>query len=186
MAAVPVLFLDIKASAVDGWPVEIAWAAADLQAGESWLVRPVAEWDDLPWSAEAEALHGLTPERLEADGTDPRRIAARLSEDLAGCRVVCEAPEAVRGWLQALFDQSPLPQPPHVTGSASLRPPPLPADDPALMRLRARAGLTPGQALDDAVALALAWAVAKGTEDAEDLAADARDLVDFAGRPDGD
>lgn len=54
------------------------------------------------------------------------------------------------------------------------------------MRLRARAGLTPGQALDDAVALALAWAVAKGTEDAEDLAADARDLVDFAGRPDGD
>lgn len=181
MAPPPVLFLSVQSSAIDGYPVEIAWAAADLQSGEAWLVKPAPAWDDLPWSQEAEALHGLTPERLEADGVEPRRICARLMEDLAGCVVACEHAELVRGWLRMLFDESPLPRPPEVIEAAGLRPHPARADDPDTMRLRARAGLTPGQALDDAVALALAWGLGKG-EAADELAEDARDLLDFAGR----
>lgn len=181
MAPPTVLFLAVQPSALDGYPVEVAWAGADLGAGESWLVKPPAAWADLPWEPEAEALHGLTPERLEDEGVEPRRIAARLVEDLAGCIVACENADVVRALLRILFDESPLHRPPEVMEAAGLRPHAARHDDPDVMRLRARAGITPGQALDDAVALALAWGHAKGLP-GDELAADAADLLDYAGR----
>ena len=48
VSAVPV-FYDFEASSLDGFPIEIGWARADLASGtilsEGHLIRPPAAWD---------------------------------------------------------------------------------------------------------------------------------------------
>lgn len=137
-------FLDVEASSLmGGFPVEVAWCSADLRRGATYLIRPTPAWRrDLGWSAEAESLHGLSYERLHAEGLDPPEVAVRLAEDLRHAVVRSDNATFDGGWLEFLFDPLPF-------ALDEARPPGV----PALMREH---GLRPHVALDDAVGLAIA------------------------------
>lgn len=177
------VFLDIAASATeDGVPVEIAWAAADLSAGASWLVRPAPEWNESLYAPDAEARHGLTRERLEGGGRDARRVAMLLAEDLADTTVASADPAGHEALLDRLFEAAPFPRPFPLREADGLRrarwgeP-----DEGDLMRARSAARLEDGPALDGAVALALRWMLASGAEPRE-TAERARALLAAEGR----
>lgn len=99
-----IAFIDVEASGLGShsWPVEIGWAI-EAGAPTSWLVRPHASWSPDAWDPRAEALHGLSRERLDREGVDPRDIAARLNRELAACAVYSDAPDWDGFWLFRLF-----------------------------------------------------------------------------------
>lgn len=141
-----IAFLDVEASSLShGFPLEVAWCSADLLHGASYLVRPAPGWlDRFAWTREAEALHGLTRERVAAEGLPADEVADRLAADLAGRLVRSDNPSFDGGWLRLLRD-----------------PPPVALDHataPGGPALGAKSDLTPHRALDDAVLLAMAFA----------------------------
>lgn len=70
----------------------------DPEEGFSVEIRPQA---DLPWSANAEAIHGLTRERLAATGQDPDEAMRALEEWLG---LTCGAGRPVFVAFNAPFD----------------------------------------------------------------------------------
>lgn len=178
--AAPLVFLAVTGHP-EGAPLEVAWVAENLSAGEHWLVSPAPEWAELPCDDDLAAEAGLDPERLEAEGRDPRRIAARLAEDLGGCTVACAAPAETQALLDRLYEVTPLSCPLVLRDADGLRrlthgeP-----DEAAFLRARAAAGLRPGRALDTAAGLAVAHGLAAGAA-AETLGKRARALLEDAG-----
>ncbi|WP_404382045.1 hypothetical protein [Caenispirillum salinarum] len=177
------IFLDIAASAPeDGVPAEIAWAAADLSAAASWLIRPAPDWDESLYAPDAGSRHGLTRPMLEADGREPRRVAMLLAEDLAGATVASADPAGHEALLDRLYEAAPFPRPFALRDADGLRR--ARWGDPAeadRLRARAAARLEDGPALDGAVDLALAWSLASGG-DAGTSAEAARALIAREGR----
>lgn len=178
-----IVFLDIAASAdEDGVPVEIAWVAADLSAGASWLIRPATGWDEDLYAPEAESRHGISREALESTGRDPRRVAMLLAEDLTGTTVASADPTRHEALLDRLYAATPLPRPFVLRDADGLRrarwgdP-----DEVDHLRARAAARLEDGPALDGAVDLALSWTLASGA-DPREAAERAWELVRREGR----
>jgi len=97
-------FIDLEASGLGSrsWPVEVGWA---FESGppESILVRPHDSWTDDSWDVRAEALHGLSREKLEAEGVDARVVATRLNDAFSAIRVYSDAPDWDGFWLFRLF-----------------------------------------------------------------------------------
>jgi DNA polymerase III epsilon subunit-like protein len=52
-------FLDFEASSISNksYPIEVGWVFED-GSGEDFLIRPEQSWTD--WSANAQAIHGIT------------------------------------------------------------------------------------------------------------------------------
>jgi hypothetical protein len=63
------VFIDFEASSLnkDSYPVEVAWVFEDGRS-RSFLIRPAPGWTD--WSAEAEAIHGISRDQLDRDGVE--------------------------------------------------------------------------------------------------------------------
>ena len=107
-------FLDIEASALSGYPIEVGWALLParfddpVEAIESdgFLIRSPTTWLENPnfsWDPKAEALHGIKPEDLVAGGI-PVSEACRILEATLGDRTVwCDSRSADRAWLEILF-----------------------------------------------------------------------------------
>ena len=95
------IFLDNEASSLnlDSYPVEIAWVGEDGHS-ESFLIRPEPSWTD--WSEDAEALHGLSRDRLIQEGHPAAIVAKRFLAATVNCRIVTDAPAFDRGWLKKL------------------------------------------------------------------------------------
>lgn len=172
------VFLDITTSSVAGGaPVAVAWVAADLSAGASWLVRPAPDWDDSLFDPDTEAVHGPTREQLETEGRDARRVALLLAEDLADTTVASVNPARHEALLDVLFENAPFPRPFVLRDADGLRrsrwgeP-----DESDILRTRSAVGLTPGLALDGAVELGLSWMLASGAAPYE-AAQRARELM---------
>lgn len=160
------------------WPAEIAWVAADLSAGERWLVAPPAEWLEAAAEDGVELPADLPPpEDLEAAGEEPRRLVRRLNEDLAGCEVVAVGADSRRAALAALAEATPLSVAVSLREAAGLHPPPAAEDAPAVLRACAAAGARRGPAADEAVRLALRLALAAGGEAPATLIDRARTLL---------
>jgi hypothetical protein len=72
-------FIDFEASSLnaESYPIEVAWSAPDGSI-ESHLISPaeISVWTD--WSAEAEAVHGISREQLLSDGQTPAYVCSRL------------------------------------------------------------------------------------------------------------
>ena len=87
------IVIDIEASAlVDGYPIEIGWAC---RGGEcrAYLVKPTEELiAHTNWDPVAESIHGLSRELLERQGAPIDEVVANLNKDLAGERVLSDAP----------------------------------------------------------------------------------------------
>ena len=98
------LFIDIEASSLRrplSYPTEIAWSTADGRI-ESRLIRPEPTWSD--WSVSAEALTGLSRERLLAEGLPVRQVAEVLNRSLAGATLYCDGGGHDAFWLGRLFE----------------------------------------------------------------------------------
>ncbi len=96
------VFLDFEASSLGkkSFPIEVAWVFEDGQS-KSMLVRPLPEWSD--WSSEAEALHGISRERLDAEGLPPETVAQQMLGALSGHELFASAPSWDGKWLSTLL-----------------------------------------------------------------------------------
>ena len=74
-------FIDIEASALDGYPIEIAWVDEDGET-ESKLIRPLPSWT--VWDWRSEAMHGITFDNLQAHGEPVESVAASAMVLLRG------------------------------------------------------------------------------------------------------
>jgi len=112
----PPIFLDIESSGIarGSFPIEIGWArpvrlaegglALDVR---SLLVRPDRSWaaEGARWDVASEEAHGLTLERLMAEGLPAAEVCARLDAAFAGAEVACDTGAAGwdSDWLAALY-----------------------------------------------------------------------------------
>lgn len=103
------VFLDFEASSLgqDSYPIEIGWAAED-GAAEAHLIRPAPSWTD--WDPAAEAVHGLTRERLVAEGEPHDRVARRTLEALGAHDLFASAPSWDGKWMSVLLRAAGLPR----------------------------------------------------------------------------
>jgi len=103
------VFLDFEASSLrkNGFPVEVGWVFED-GASEGHLIRPAPGWTD--WNPSAEAIHGLTRERLEREGTPHDAVARRMVEALAAHDLYASAPSWDGKWLSLLLRSSGFPR----------------------------------------------------------------------------
>lgn len=103
------VFLDFEASSLsdEGYPVEVAWVFQDGRS-ESHLIRPAPEWVD--WDDAAEAIHGLSREKLTDEGEAHDFVAARMIEVLSDHDLFASAPSWDGKWLSVLLRGSGLPR----------------------------------------------------------------------------
>jgi len=98
----PPVFLDIEASAIarGAFPIEVGWArpARGPDGGlaldvHSLLVRPDPSWaaQGAHWDLASEQAHGLTLDRLLAEGLSAGDVCDRLDVAFAGAEVACDA-----------------------------------------------------------------------------------------------
>lgn len=99
----PTLFLDFEASSLGkhSYPISVAYTLPNTNEVEEHLIKPRADWTD--WSYEAQALHGITRERLLADGQEARSVALRMNEALRGQTLLTDALNYDQFWLERLF-----------------------------------------------------------------------------------
>ena len=103
------VFLDFEASSLSdqSFPVEVAWVFQDGQS-ESHLIRPAAEWTD--WDEAAQAIHGISREKLASEGEPHHLVAARMVQVLSGHDLFASAPSWDGKWLSALLRGAGLPR----------------------------------------------------------------------------
>lgn len=99
-----IMTIDFEASCLPrhgrSFPIEIG--IADLQGNaRSWLIRPDASWANWTWTAEAQALHGLTPDHMLLHGQCADLVMAELVDATRGYRVISDS-ELDTGWLETL------------------------------------------------------------------------------------
>lgn len=103
------VFLNFEASSLArlSYPIEVAWVFED-GTSESHLIRPAPQWTD--WDREAEAIHRIPRETLEAEGTPHEVAARRLVDQLSGHDLFASAPSWDGKWLSALLRAAKLPR----------------------------------------------------------------------------
>ena len=103
------VFLDFEASSLsrDSYPIEVGWAAEDGST-EQHLIRPGPGWTD--WDPSAEAIHHITPDKLNAEGEPHDVVARRVLKALGHHQVYVTAPSWDGMWLSKLLRASGLPR----------------------------------------------------------------------------
>ena len=103
------VFLDFEASSLakQSYPVEVAWVFETGEA-ETHLIRPAPGWDD--WDDGAARIHGLSRERLTAEGEPHDAVARRMLATLQGQRLYASAPSWDGKWLSRLLRGAGLPR----------------------------------------------------------------------------
>ncbi|MCI4590122.1 hypothetical protein MOK15_08440 [Sphingobium sp. BYY-5] len=85
--------IDFEASCLPrhgrSFPIEVGIAGDGI--ARSWLIRPHKSWAGWDWTAEAEALHGLSRARIEAEGRPVETVLAELSFAVQGRRVIADS-----------------------------------------------------------------------------------------------
>jgi len=204
MTAKGMFLIDFEASSFseeDSRPVEVGWVRADLSAAWSAIISPVPEWSD--WDLGAEDVHRLFPEHLQRFGLSPLEVASRLNADLAGMQFVADSRwDAV--WARRLFSAAPsepafeIPGPDSSDEAISAsdyfvqfsycmmrRGVDFTDQEEILDRMLARVGVIEHEALDDALAQALAFQsieIAAGRALEDEIVAKAKDLRERHGR----
>ena len=104
-----IVFLDVEASGLGDscFPIEVGFVRPADMTGWSALIHPTLEWcENGDWDCAAEALHGLSQDRLRNEGADTMDVARALNEQLAGKAVFTDAPDFDRHWLAMLFEET--------------------------------------------------------------------------------
>ena len=96
------LIADFEASSLHhgSYPIEVAWVDEHGQ-GEAHLIRPAEGWED--WSVASQTIHGISRERLAADGEDAAAVAHRVADVFGDANAVyCDGGWFDQGWLNVL------------------------------------------------------------------------------------
>ena len=103
------VFLDFEASSLrkNGYPIEVAWVFAD-GTHESHLIKPAPGWTD--WDRNAQAVHNVPRELLDAEGTPHDIVANRMIDALTGHDIRATAPSWDGKWLSTLLRAAGLPR----------------------------------------------------------------------------
>jgi hypothetical protein len=104
-----IAFLDFEASSLSkhSYPIEVAWVLSSGEE-ESHLIRPDPNWAD--WDLKAQTIHGLSQERLQAEGLPVADVARRMMSALAGYALCATAPSWDGKWLSRLLRAAGLPR----------------------------------------------------------------------------
>lgn len=98
-----ILAIDFEASCLPrhgrSFPIEVGLAGGGRS--QSWLIRPHESWAGWDWTAEAQALHGLTLEKLQREGLPVDAVLDRLVAATDGCRAVADS-VIDQYWLETL------------------------------------------------------------------------------------
>lgn len=97
--------IDFEASCLPrhgrSFPIEVGIAGAGWT--QSWLIRPHESWAGWDWTPEAQALHGLSLERVMREGMPAAAVFHQLVAMLDGCRVVADS-VIDQYWLETLAE----------------------------------------------------------------------------------
>ena len=119
--ALTIMTIDFEASCLPrhgrSFPIEVGIAGMGLS--RSWLIRPHESWSDWDWTAEAQALHGLTHMRVLQEGQPADQILAELTIAVQGRRVVADSP-LDQYWLDTLAAAAGAPSPFRIDHIAAL------------------------------------------------------------------
>ena len=118
----PIMTIDFEASCLPrhgrSFPIEIG--ISDLRGNRrSWLISPHASWADWSWTAEAQALHGLTLDQLHLHGEPADRVMAALVDAARGHRMVSDSALDM-DWLETLARAAARPVPWRIDHVATL------------------------------------------------------------------
>ena len=96
------VFLDFEASSLNkqSYPIEVGWVFED-GTDEGYLIKPAPGWTD--WDDSAEAIHGISRQQLEQEGTAHDAVCTRLVEVFEGNVVYASAPSWDGHWLSMLL-----------------------------------------------------------------------------------
>ena len=99
------IIIDVEASGFGGasYPIEVGVALDDDQKYCS-LISPAAEWDH--WDDDAQKVHGISRDTLEAHGKTPREVATTLNELLDGKTLYSDGWVVDQPWLTTLFAEA--------------------------------------------------------------------------------
>jgi hypothetical protein len=96
--------IDFEASCLPeygrSYPIEVAVARVD-GTSRTWLIRPAEAWRHWDWSPQAEALHGISPERIAREGLPPDTVVREMAAFAADCPVYADA-DLDAYWLEVL------------------------------------------------------------------------------------
>lgn len=98
------VFLDVEATGLldPSYPISVGIARCDGTSAVR-LIRPHASWSAIRWDPASVGIHGLTRERVEAEGLPVEEVAAWLNAECGG-RITCsDAPPWDAAWLVTLF-----------------------------------------------------------------------------------
>lgn len=121
------LILDVEASGFEGYPIEVAVCDQDGTI-ISWLIRPHPRWAAWEWSQEAERIHGISRDLLDAAGLPVEVVARELVECIGACvaaggSIYSDSPAydgwVPGGWLYSLFEAAGVPSPAAALGDIS-------------------------------------------------------------------
>jgi hypothetical protein len=100
----PIMTIDFEASCLPrhgrSFPIEVGIADPRGNA-RSWLIRPHASWSGWTWTAEAQALHGLTLDHLVLHGQSADHVMAELISVTRDYRIVADS-KLDSAWLETL------------------------------------------------------------------------------------
>lgn len=89
-----IVAIDFEASCLPchgrSFPIEVGIAETSA-AARSWLIRPHAAWRGWDWTAEAERLHGISHQRLLAEGGPVDAVVSELVEAIGDARVFADS-----------------------------------------------------------------------------------------------
>ncbi len=68
------------------------------------LIKPAESWLDEAWDPAAEALHGISRQKLARAGKAPHSVCEAMNDGLSDAAVYSDAPDWDGFWLYRLFD----------------------------------------------------------------------------------
>jgi hypothetical protein len=98
------IFIDFEASAMNGFPVQVAYGTSEADL-KCFLVKPLKIWNDADymWDFNAQDIHGFSKAFINTHGVDATEVARIVSEDLRGKTVNADS-NADKFWLGLLLD----------------------------------------------------------------------------------
>ena len=101
--APPIIDLEASGFGRGSYPIEVGIALENRDI-HSFLIKPESDWTH--WSDEAELIHGISREQLQAEGMCIEDIALTLNDMLRGQTLYSDAWSFDSSWIGRLFDSA--------------------------------------------------------------------------------